>query len=251
MDIVKTKRSVIKPLLISAKAAPTLLSVAAVILLFCVVCTRSVDGRYAARPLNSFFPDAALAECVANAMGIDPEDRVTEEFLASFDGALICSGIELKSLDGIGLLKGLTSLTCCKNRVTELPAEIGSLTRLKTLDCRKAFELSTVPREIGCLSSLTSLDLSFTCIECLPDEICRLSDLTYFSAAVTGIRNLPSDIGDLTSLRVLDVHLTRLTSLPDRICDIPSLEEVNVSYCPISKTPECLDGILINEQITE
>jgi len=74
--------------------------------------------------------------------------------------------------------EGWTELDLSNQGLTELPSEIGSLTRLESLDLShdwrklgKFNKLVVLPPEIGCLARLRHLNLSFNQLKALPPEI--------------------------------------------------------------------------------
>ena len=101
------------------------------------------------------------------------------------------------------------------NQLTSLPAEIGQLTSLRELDLG-GNQLTSVPAEIGLLTSLVKLFLGGNQLTSLPAEIGQLTSLEVVPRD-NQLTSLPAEIGQLTSLRVLDLSGNQLTSVPAEI----------------------------------
>ena len=87
------------------------------------------------------------------------------------------------------------------NQLTSVPAEIGQLTSLTELDLHDN-QLTSLPAEIGQLTSLTELDLNGNQLTSLPAEIGQLSSLTSgCTSDGNQLTSLPAEFGQLTSLR--------------------------------------------------
>ena len=119
---------------------------------------------------------------------------------------------------------GLEELDLSGMELTELPPEIGKLSRLKKLilgkyDKRK-FEwignsLSNLPPEIGQLTNLSSLSLSSNSLSNLPPEIGQLTNLSSLNLRLNSLSNLPPEIGQLTNLEYLDLSSNSLDIPPE------------------------------------
>ena len=72
---------------------------------------------------------------------------------------------------------------------------------------------SSVPPEIGELSSLVDLDLSGNCLESLPPQLGQLGHLTSLTVASNRLTSLPGELGNLSELQALNVANNLLTSL--------------------------------------
>ena len=73
--------------------------------------------------------------------------------------------------------EGAESLGLSYKRITQLPKQIGQLVNLQTLDLHNN-HLSTLPEQIGQLASLQSLYLDGNQLERLPRSIGKLKKLT-------------------------------------------------------------------------
>lgn len=91
---------------------------------------------------------------------------------------------------------------------------------------------SSVPPEIGQLSSLVDLDLSGNCLESLPPQLGQLSALTSLSLASNRLTTLPGELGDLSKLQALNVASNLLTSLDSlKLEGLTRLKSLNAEVC--------------------
>ena len=102
----------------------------------------------------NLFPDPYFALIVAGALKKQATDVVTYEELSSYNGELYCGSSPLKSIEGIGLLKNLTSFGSGKNELEIIPAEFGNLTEITSIDLMKSYAVKKLPEEIGNLKKL-------------------------------------------------------------------------------------------------
>lgn len=75
------------------------------------------------------------------------------------------------------------------------------------------FPCRYLPPEIGCLSNLEYLDLSFNKMRNLPEEITLLNSLVSLKVANNKLLELPLGLPSLQRLENLDLSNNRLTSL--------------------------------------
>jgi internalin A len=111
------------------------------------------------------------------------------------------------------------------NKLTSLPPEIGRLTSLQRLDLG-GNELTSLPPEIGLLTSLQDLDLWDNRLTSLPPEIGLLTSLQRLALGSNRLTSLPPEIGLLTSLQDLALGSNRLTNLPPEIGLLTSLQDL-------------------------
>jgi Leucine-rich repeat (LRR) protein len=108
-----------------------------------------------------------------------------------------------------------------------LPKEIGQLTNLTSLDlCDN--NLTILPKEIGQLTNLTSLNLWHNELTILPKDIGQLTNLTSLYLNSNKLTSLPKEIVQLTNLTSLDLWQNRLTSLPKEIVQLTNLTSLNL-----------------------
>ncbi len=118
-----------------------------------------------------------------------------------------------------------------------LPIEIGQLTHLQYLDLSYT-PLRALPDEIGRLTCLQHLDLGSTQLEALPDEIGRLTCLQRLGLGGTRLEALPDKIGRLTCLQHLDLSHTRLEALPDEIGQLACLQRLGLGGTRLEALPD-------------
>jgi len=123
-----------------------------------------------------------------------------------------------------------------KNQLTALPPEIGQLTSLQSLDLRRN-QLTALPPEIVQLTSLQSLDLGDNGLTALPPEIVQLTSLQSLGLWDNQLTALPPEIGQLTSLQSLDLDGNGLTALPPEIGQLTSLQSLGLSFNQLTALP--------------
>ena len=85
-------------------------------------------------------------------------------------------------------------------------------------------ELTSIPSQIGQLSSLTFLDLGDNNLVSLPDEIYQLTNLTWLNVGGNNLESISEEIGKLTNLLELHLFDNQLTSLPKSIGSLVNIE---------------------------
>ena len=114
-----------------------------------------------------------------------------------------------------------------------LPAELGSLEKLRMLGLWKNNITGSIPQTIGNLSELTILDLSRNnLIGSIPEEIGNLSKLNLLWLSGNRLSgNVPSSLTSLASLTSLHIERNALSGpIPSAIFDLPKNEEFDFSY---------------------
>ena len=87
--------------------------------------------------------------------------------------------------------------------------------------------LTSIPEDtLSRLPCLRSLGLSFCLLETLPDDLGCCSSLISLEVQDNCLEHLPGSICNLHSLRILDLGQNELRSLPDRIKCLENLEEL-------------------------
>ena len=120
--------------------------------------------------------------------------------------------------------------------LTSLPAQIGNLTTLTSLNF-SGNGLESLPVEIGDLTALTKLNLVGNRLESLPARIGDLTALTWLNLSDNQLESLPDGIGNLTALTWLGLNNNRLESLPDGIGNLRALTELSLKGNRLKSLP--------------
>ncbi|HET7098664.1 MAG TPA: leucine-rich repeat domain-containing protein [Patescibacteria group bacterium] len=118
-----------------------------------------------------------------------------------------------------------------------IPKEIGAMTNLHTLQIGDN-NLKSLPGEIGNLSELESLNLGGNKLKTIPESIRNLTKLKKLYLYNNKIVALPESIGDLSSLEILDLHSNSLKSLPQEIGNLINLKTLYLGGNSISKVEQ-------------
>ncbi|QKQ73750.1 COR domain-containing protein [Nostoc sp. TCL240-02] len=155
-------------------------------------------------------------------------DKVTE---------LDLSGKGLTTLPAeIGQLTDLQTLNLRSNQLSSLPPEFGQLTNLQTLNL-DSNRLSSLPPEFGQLTNLQSLHLDLNQLSSLPSEFFQLTNLQTLKLGLTELSSLPSEIGQLTNLQTLNLTSNQLKSLPPEIGQLTKLQTLDLTRSHLSSLP--------------
>lgn len=109
--------------------------------------------------------------------------------------------------------------------LTTLPPEIGQLTSLTELNLY-GNQLTTLPPEIGQLTALTALYLHDNHLSTLPPEIGQLTALTMLRLYGNHLTTLPPEIGQLTAMTELELANNQFTTLPPEIGQLTALTDL-------------------------
>ncbi|MFZ1039833.1 MAG: leucine-rich repeat domain-containing protein [Anaerolineales bacterium] len=149
-------------------------------------------------------------------------------------------GNQFKTLPNwIGCLKNLNTLGMIENTLESLPPEIGNLSNLEILSIDGSCATSPcqdgpmynrffhLPREIGHLAKLKSIQINNTNLEDLPDEFYQLTNLQYMGLMYNNLLSISPKIENLSNLQRLDLsNNPNLTSLPPEVGKMRSLQEL-------------------------
>ncbi|HEX9991123.1 MAG TPA: COR domain-containing protein [Chloroflexia bacterium] len=106
-----------------------------------------------------------------------------------------------------------------------MPREIGQLTNLQTLNL-SSNQLTQLPREIGQLTNLQNLRLNGNQLSQLPPEIGQLTNLRALILGNNQLAQLPPEIGQLANLQELHLGNNQLSQLPPEIGQLTNLESL-------------------------
>ncbi|KAK7895814.1 hypothetical protein WMY93_021139 [Mugilogobius chulae] len=104
--------------------------------------------------------------------------------------------------------------------------------------------LTSLPDDVGKLTSLQILNLEKNHLKMLPDSIGELRLLQTLNLKGNELRELPSSVGSLSSLRTLDVSDNHITHLPKAVGLIRTLESFTLDAAKMVYPPDsvCKDG---------
>ena len=103
-----------------------------------------------------------------------------------------------------------------------------------------------VPKVIGKLTAMETLNLSHNAISSVPREIGTCAALKQLELTGNELKLLPKEIGGLKSLKTLLIHENKLASLPDTIGNLTQLEELDASWNDITVLPASIGKLAEN-----
>ena len=121
-----------------------------------------------------------------------------------------------------------------------IPRELGRLAGLKSLDLSDNHLTGSIPPELGRLAGLKSLNLSHNIhlTGVIPPELGRLAGLTSLNLSANRLEgSIPPELGDLADLRVLNLSHNRLVAIPSELGDLADLRALNLSHNPLVGIP--------------
>ncbi len=136
----------------------------------------------------------------------------------------------------IGNLSNLNSLNLGYSSITFFPSEMSNLSNLETLNLWYS-NLTTLPVEITEIPNLKTLNLGNNALTSLPVEIGSLSNLRTLDLGGNDFISVPSEIGSLSNLETLDLGYNSLTSLPVEIGDLSNLEALYLYNNSLTSLP--------------
>ncbi len=128
--------------------------------------------------------------------------------------------------------------------LTTLPPEIGQLTALSMLSLSYN-QLITLPPEIGQLTMLTNLDLHSNRFTTLPPEIGKLTALTMLDLRINRLTTLPPEIGKLTALTKLDLESNQLIMLPLVVGQLMALKTLDLRFNQLTTLPPVIGQLTV------
>ncbi len=151
-------------------------------------------------------------------------DAWLDEFAGDTNQIEVYNNPEIKELPArIAEFASLTRLAVSA-RLSRIDPALGVCKHLESLDLR-GNQLEMLPASIGQLQSLQTLNVeSNRLLARLPDSLCDLNKLRNLSLGHTSISELPANIGRLSELHYLSLHgCSQLLELPESFFDLPAL----------------------------
>ncbi|MGF1936699.1 MAG: COR domain-containing protein [Nostoc sp. ChiQUE02] len=182
---------------------------------------------------------------------------------------------ELLQLIDRAVAEGWRELDLSRQKLTELPVEIGKLQQLESLILGKKVEgyefvgnrflekvsgnnLKTLPLELLGLPNLRKLDISGNPLESIPDVITQILHLEELILIRVELTEIPKAIAKLTNLTQLDLSGNQITQIPEAIAKLTNLTQLDLSGNQITQIPEAIANLtnltllnLSDNQITQ
>ena len=117
-------------------------------------------------------------------------------------------------------------LSLKKQKLSQVP-DLNPFPNLQWLDLSRN-KLKEVPEEIGALINLQYLDMSKNQIDLIPKEIGKLVNLKQLYLNQNNIAYLPPQIGKLINLEILDLWDNEITDFPETMKEIKSLKKLDL-----------------------
>ncbi|XP_053576187.1 p53-induced death domain-containing protein 1 [Bombina bombina] len=131
----------------------------------------------------------------------------------------------------------------CHGLLTTLPSELGNLSNLLHLDLSYN-NFTELPPCVTSLSRLSELIISFNQLNTLPDAITELENLKVLSVMSNQLTQLPLAIGQLKNLERLYLSENKLESLPQDIGELQRCIELDISGNNLRRLPETICHLL-------
>jgi Leucine-rich repeat (LRR) protein len=129
-----------------------------------------------------------------------------------------------------------TSLSLANLELTAIPHEIGILTQLQVLDVSYN-QLTDIPAELLNLTNLIVLDLSWNRLGSIPPEIYMMRQLQHLTIYDNGLTAVAPRIGRLSNLTYLGLSSNALTSLPAEIGQLVNLTQLHLENNALTALP--------------
>jgi hypothetical protein len=142
----------------------------------------------------------------------------------------------------IGRLTRLKSLNFNNNRISRIEPGIEKLRGLEELSFYRN-ELKEIPPMLYTMTSLKSIDLYYNHIPKISGEIANWKNLEILYLANNELFSLPDEIGQLSKLRELYLHHNRLSNLPLSIGELRELSILRINNNNIVEWPAGLNKL--------
>jgi Leucine-rich repeat (LRR) protein len=153
-------------------------------------------------------------------------------------------GWNLQNTTELGALVGIRTdvegniieLVLPSKELTHCPPEIGQLTTLTFL-ALSYNQITSIPPEIGQLTKLTRLDFYENQLSSIPPEIGNLSNLTTLLLYENQLTSIPVEIGNLTNLKELVLRINHITTIPTEFGNLSNLTTLDLSQNQLTSIP--------------
>ena len=131
----------------------------------------------------------------------------------------------------------------------EIPAEIGTLSKLKSIYIQKA-ALKTLPESIVKLKQLERLSFYNCELETIPDEIWQLPKLDYLSLDANQLSAIPEKI-NLPAVTTISLNNNQFKTLPESLAKQSKLTTIAIEKNPLEMLPGIFNTIATLEMAIE
>lgn len=135
----------------------------------------------------------------------------------------------------------ITEISIDNKDIPEIPKEIGNLFNLKSVDIRNC-DLKELPMELFNLISLEKIYFNYTKITKIPQEIGNLKNLKELSFSHNEITKLPIQLFDLPKLESLYCDNNKINEIPPEIGKSISLKDFYIRNNLITEIPDEIAG---------
>jgi internalin A len=127
-------------------------------------------------------------------------------------------------------------LDLSNKEITSLPKEIGNLSSLKELLLYDN-QLKSIPIELGNLSNLIKLELENNQLISVPAELGNLSSLELLQLGNNQLTSIPAELGNLSNLTTLYLNDNQLTSVPVELGNLSNLTRLDLESNQLVSIP--------------
>jgi Leucine-rich repeat (LRR) protein len=172
------------------------------------------------------------------------ECPAVQELWDDDDAVSMWRGITIAAVDDVnaGRVVKIRLEYLNKNKLTSLPVELGNLSSLSELHL-SGNQLTSVPVELGNLSSLSSLHLGGNRLTSVPAELGNLSSLSSLYLYENQLTSVPVELGNLSSLSELILNRNQLTSVPVELGNLSSLSRLDLGENQLTSVPAELGNL--------
>lgn len=137
-------------------------------------------------------------------------------------------------------LPKLTTFSIANGKLEQIEPEIFQLP-LVSLGLLEV-KLVSIPKQIGQMLTLRTLDLTENLLETFDRELCQLTNLTHLYLSNNRLKSLPQEFGNLVALEEIDLDCNRLSAFPP--CgSLTKLTSLDISDNLIEKLPRSMRSV--------